>query len=177
MPSEKTLQLKKEVVSEISGKIKAAKSIVLADYRGLTVEQDTELRNALRKAGVEYKVVKNTLTSLAMKENGLGEMDAFLSGPTSIAMSDSDMIAPAKVMSEYARKFEKLELKAGVVEGKVVDVDGIKTLAELPPREVLIARVLGGLNAPITGLVNVLNGNIRGLAIVLNAIAEKKQSA
>jgi large subunit ribosomal protein L10 len=177
VPSEKMLQLKKEVVKGISEKVKAAKSIVLADYRGLTVEQDTELRNALRKAGVEYKVLKNTLTSLAMKENGLDEMDAFLKGPTSVAMSDSDLIAPAKIMAEYAKKFEKLELKAGVVEGKIVDVDGIKKLAELPPREVLIARVLGGLNAPITGLVNVLNGNIRGLAIVLNAIAEKKQSA
>ncbi len=177
VPSEKTLQLKKEVVKDISAKVKAAKSIVLADYRGLTVEQDTELRNALRKAGVEYKVLKNTLTSLAMKENGLDEMDAFLKGPTSVAMSDSDLIAPAKIMAEYAKKFEKLELKAGVVEGKIVDVEGIKQLAELPPREVLVARVLGGLNAPITGLVNVLNGNIRGLAIVLNAIAEKKQSA
>jgi large subunit ribosomal protein L10 len=92
-------------------------------------------------------------------------------------MSDSDVIAPAKIMAEYAKKFEKLELKAGVVEGKLVDVDGIKKIAELPSREVLVAKVLGGLNAPIAGLVNVLNGNIRGLAIVLNAIAEKKQSA
>ncbi len=177
MPSEKTLQAKKEIVKEISEKVKAAKTIVLADYRGLTVEQDTELRNALRKAGVEYKVLKNTLTSFAMKENGLDEVDAFLNGPTSVAMSDSDVIAPAKIMAEYAKKFEKLELKAGVVEGKLVDVDGIKKIAELPSREVLVAKVLGGLNAPIAGLVNVLNGNIRGLAIVLNAIAEKKQSA
>lgn len=177
MPSEKTLQLKKEVVKELSEKIKAAKSFILADYRGLTVEQDTELRNALRKAGVEYKVVKNTLTSLAIKENDISGIDSFLNGPTSIAMSDSDMIAPAKVMSEFAKKFDKLELKVGVVEGNVIDVDGIKQLADLPPREVLIAKVLGGFNAPISGLVNVLNGNIRGLAVALNAIAEKKQSA
>ncbi len=177
MPSEKTLQLKKEAVKELSEKIKAAKSFILADYRGLTVEQDTELRNALRKAGVEYRVVKNTLTSFAMKENDISGIDSFLNGPTSIAMSDSDMVAPAKVMSEFAKKFEKLELKVGVVEGNVIDVEGIKKLAELPPREVLIAKVLGGFNAPISGLVNVLNGNIRGLAIALNAIAEKKQSA
>ena len=177
MPSEKILQLKKETVKELSEKVKAAKSMVLADYRGLTVEQDTALRSALRKAGVEYKVVKNTLTRFAMKENGFDGLDSYLSGPTALAISDSDPVAPAKVLSEFAKKYEKLELKAGIVEGKIIDVDGIKALAELPPREVLIARVLGGFNAPISGLVNVLNGNIRGLVVALNAIAEKKAEA
>ena len=177
MPSEKILQQKQEVVKEISGKIKSAKSLILADYRGLTVEQDTELRNALRKAGVEYKVVKNTLTRFAAKENGLEGLDTFLNGPTAMALSDSDPVAPAKVLSEYAKKYEKLELKVGVVEGKVIDLNGIKALAELPSREVLIARVLGGFNAPISGLVNVLNGNIRGLVVALNAIAEQKANA
>lgn len=177
MPSEKILHLKQEVVQDLSEKIKSAKSIVLADYRGLTVEQDTELRSALRKAGVEYKVVKNTLTRFAMKKNGLDEIDSFLNGPTAMALSESDPVAPAKVLAEYAKKYEKLELKAGVVEGKVIDVNGVKALAELPPREVLIAKVLGGFNAPITGLVNVLNGNIRGLVVALNAIAEQKAQA
>ncbi len=174
MPSEKILQQKKDVVSELSSKIKAAKSIVFADYRGLTVEQDTELRSALRKAGVDYKVVKNTLTRLAANENGLEDLDPFLNGPTAMAISDSDPVAAAKVLAEYAKKFEKLELKVGVVEGKVIDVKGVIALAELPPREVLIAKVLGGFNAPISGFVNVLNGNLRGLAVALNAIAEKK---
>ncbi len=177
MPSENTLKQKKEVVKEISEKIKSAKALVFADYRGLTVEQDTELRNALRKAGVDYKVVKNTLTRFAAKENNLGGLDEFLNGPTAMALSDSDPVAPAKVLSEYAKKFEKLELKAGVVEGKIIDAEGIKALAELPPREVLIAKVLGGFNAPISGLVNVLNGNIRGLVVALNAIAEQKAQA
>lgn len=177
MPSEKILAHKKEVVQELSGKVKEAQSIILADYRGLTVEQDTELRNALRKAGVEYRVVKNTLTKFALKENGIEGIDEHLNGPTSIAMCNTDPVAPAKVLAEYAKKFEKLELKVGVVDGKVIDVNGIKQLAELPSKEVLIAKVLGGFNAPISGLVNVLNGNLRGLAIVLNAIAEKKQSA
>lgn len=177
MPSEKTLQAKKIVVNALSEKVKAAKSIVLADYRGLTVEQDTELRNALRKAGVEYKVVKNTLTRFAAKENGLDGLDPFLNGPTAMATSETDPVAPAKVLAEYAKKYDKLELKAGVVEGKVIDVNGIKALAELPPREVLIAKVLGTFNAPISGFVNVLNGNLRGLAVVLNAIAEKKAQA
>lgn len=177
MPSESTLLQKKEVVKALTEKIQAAKAIVLADYRGLTVEQDTELRNALRKAGVEYKVVKNTMTNFAMKESGITGVESFLNGPTSIAMSETDPIAPAKIMAEYAKKFDKLELKVGVVDGKVIDANEIKQLAELPSKEVLIAKVLGGFNAPLSGFVNVLNGNLRGLAVALNAIAEKKQSA
>lgn len=176
MPSNKILEQKKQVVTDLTEKIKSAQSIVLADYRGLTVEQDTELRNALRKAGVEYKVVKNTLTSLAMKESGI-ELDDFLTGPTAMAISSSDAVAPAKVLSEFAKKYEKLELKVGVVEGKVIDLEGVKALAELPSREVLIAKVLGGFNAPISGFVNVLNGNMRGLVVALNAIAEQKANA
>lgn len=176
MPKENTINQKREVVDGISSKMKNAKAMVFADYRGLTVEQDTELRSALRKAGVDYKVVKNTLTRFAAKENGLEGLDTFLNGPTAMASSDSDPVAPAKVLSEYAKKFEKLELKVGVVEGRVIDINGVKALAELPPREVLIARVLGGFNAPISGFVNVLNGNIRGLVVALQAIADQKAS-
>ncbi|NTV89631.1 MAG: 50S ribosomal protein L10 [Clostridiales bacterium] len=177
MAKENTINAKRAVVDEISGKIKNAKSIVLADHRGLTVEQDTELRNALRKAGIEYKVVKNTLTRFAAKQNGLDELDSYLNGPTAMATHATDPVAPAKVLSEYAKKFDKLELKAGVVEGKVIDLNGIKALAELPPREVLIARVLGGFNAPISGFANVLNANLTGLVRVLNAVAEKQATA
>jgi large subunit ribosomal protein L10 len=176
LPSQKILEQKQQVVKELTDKFKAAKGIVLADYRGLTVEQDTELRNAMRKAGVEYKVVKNSLSSFAMKELGITDIEKYLAGPTSIAMSETDLVAPAKVMTEYAKKFEKLEPKAGIVEGKVVGPEGIKALAELPPKEVLIARVLGGFMAPVSGLVNVLNGNVRGLVVALNAIAEKKSA-
>ncbi len=176
MPKENTLNQKREVIEGIGSKMKAAKGMVFADYRGLTVEQDTELRSALRKAGVEYKVVKNTLTRFAAKENGLEGLDTYLNGPTAMA-SSADAVAPAKILSEFAKKYEKLEIKVGVVEGKVIDVNGVKALAELPPREVLIARVLGGFNAPISGLVNVLNGNIRGLVVALNAIAEQKANA
>ncbi len=176
MPSQKILEQKKQIVSELSEKIKNAKSFVLADYRGLTVEQDTELRRALRKEGVEYKVVKNRLTKLAMEQNGFDSIVPYLEGPTAIALSE-DPVAPSKVLSEFAKKYEKLELKVGVVEGKVIDLEGIKALASLPSKEVLIAKVLGGLQAPIYGLVNVLNGNLRGLAVVLNAIKEKKEKA
>ena len=177
MPSNKVLEQKKQIVQGLTEKIKSAQSIVLADYRGLTVEQDTALRNALRAAGVDYKVVKNTLTSLAMKASGLEDLDGFLSGPTAMAISTTDAVAPAKILAEYAKKFEKLELKAGMVEGKVIDVDGIKALAELPSREVLIAKVLGGFNAPISGFVTVLNANLKGLVVALNAIAEQKTEA
>lgn len=177
MPSQKILEQKKSVVKELSEKIKSAKTIVFADYRGLTVEQDTELRNALRKAGVEYRVVKNTLTKFAAHENGINDLDSHFNGPTAMALSSTDVVAPAKVMAEYAKKFEKLEIKAGVVEGKIFDTEGIKALASLPPKEELIAKALGSMKAPITGLVNVLNGNIRGLVIALNAISEQKAKA
>jgi large subunit ribosomal protein L10 len=177
LPKEKVLSQKREVVEGISDKMKAAKAMVFADYRGLTVEQDTQLRNALRKAGVDYKVVKNTLTRFAANENGLNGLDTYLNGPTAMASSDSDPVAPAKILSEYAKKYEKLEIKVGVVEGKIIDSNGVKALAELPSREVLVARVLAGFNAPITGFVNVLNGNLRGLVVALNAIAEKKAEA
>lgn len=177
MPSEKILQQKKEVVQQLTEKMKSAKSMVFADYRGLTVEQDTELRNALRKAGVEYKVVKNTLTKLAANENGLEELGSHFSGPTSMALSSEDSIAPAKILVEYAKKYEKLELKVGVIEGKVFDVKSLEAIATLPSKEELLAKALGSLKSPITGLVNVLNGNIRGLVIALNAIAEQKANA
>ncbi len=177
LPSEKILEQKKGTVKILADKIKASKSLVFADYRGLTVEQDTEMRNALRKAGVEYKVVKNTLTKLALKENEISGLDEFLNGPTAMAISENDLVAPAKVLSEYAKKFDKFELKAGIVEGNILDLDGIKALAELPPKEVLIARVLGSMKAPLSGFVNVLNGNMRGLVVALNAIAEKKAEA
>jgi len=177
MPSAKVLEKKKKDVEALSQKISNAKGLVIADYRGITVEQDTELRSAMRKAGVEYKVVKNTLIKFAAKENGLEDLNSFLEGPTSMAISDTDPVAPAKVMSEFADKFESFEIKAGVLEGKIIDIDAIKALAKLPSREELIAKVLGGFNAPISGFVNVLNANIRGLVVALNAIAEQKAQA
>lgn len=175
MPSVAVLEEKKKIVSTLSEKIKVAKAFILADYRGLTVEQDTQLRQELRKEGIEYKVYKNTLTKFAARENGFSELDVFLEGPTAIAFSNEDPVAPAKVLSDFAKKFDKLELKVGVVEGKVVDVNGIKELASLPSRDELLAKVVGTLNAPITGFVNVLNGNLRGLVVALNAVKEQKE--
>ena len=176
VPSEKTLEKKKNIVSELSEKIKNATAIVFADYRGLTVEQDTELRNALRKAGVEYSVVKNTLTKLAANENGLNELEPHFNGPTSMAITTGDVVAPAKILTEFSKKYENLQIKVGVVEGKIFDAKAINALASLPPKEELLAKALGSMKSPMAGFVNVLNGNIRGLVIALNAIAEKQQA-
>ena len=176
MPSKQILEEKKNIVKQLTDKIANSKTVILVDYRGLTVEQDTELRTALRKANVNYEVVKNTLTRFAMNNNGYGEIDTYLNGPTAIAYSYEDVVAPAKVIAEFAKKFEHLEVKIGIVEGEVFDKSKISALAELPSREELIAKLLAGFNSPIAGFVNVLNGNLRGLVVALNAIAEKKSA-
>ena len=170
------INMKREIVKEIQQKIEKAQSIVLVDYRGLNVEEVTELRKKYIESNVEYKVYKNTMMRFAFKEAGFEGINEFLKGPNAVAFSYEDAIAPAKVTSEFAKDHKKLEIKAGLVDGKVVDVEEVKALADLPPREVLIAQVLGGLNAPITGFVNVLQGNIRNLAYALNAIKEKQEA-
>lgn len=176
MPSEKVLNLKKEKVKELADKMREAKSFVLADYRGLTVEQDTKLRREMRAAGVEYTVIKNSIIRFAAQENGYEGLNQYLEGPTAVAISLNDPVAPSKLLTKFAKEYEKLEIKAGVVEGKIVDINGIKAIASLPSKEELVAKVVGGLSGPLYGLVNVLNANIRGLVVALNAIAEKKQA-
>ncbi|AGC68980.1 50S ribosomal protein L10 [Thermoclostridium stercorarium subsp. stercorarium DSM 8532] len=175
VPSEKVLNLKKAKVKELSEKMKAAKSFILADYRGLTVEQDTKMRREMRAAGVEYTVIKNSIIRFAAQENGY-DLNQYLVGPTALAISLNDPVAPSKLLTKFAKEFEKLEIKAGVVEGKIVDINGIKAIASLPSKEELVAKVVGGLSGPLYGIVNVLNANIRGLVVALNAIAEKKQA-
>lgn len=175
MPSESALKEKQGIVKGINERLGKAKSAILVDYRGLTVEEDTDLRNRLRKANIEYKVIKNTYLVFAAKDNGFDELVPFLNGPTAIAISYDDEIAPSKILYEYSKDNEKLELKAGIVDGKIVNANDIMVLASLPPKEVLIAQVLGGMKAPMAGLVNVLNANIRGLVVALNAIAEQKR--
>ena len=177
MPSEAKLNSNKEIVKAITAELRESQGTVLVDYRGINVSQDTELRAAARKAGVKYSVVKNTMTRFAVKELGLDGLEASLSGPTAIATSASDPVAPAKVMSEYAKKFESVEIKAGVLGDKVLDVAGVLDLADMPPKEILVARMIGMIASPISGLVNVLNANIRGLAVALAAIVEKRGGA
>ncbi len=173
---EEKLQSKQALVDEIVEKIKAAQSIVLVNYRGLDVAEATELRAKYREAGVDYKVYKNTMMRRAFDECGFEDMAEFLKGPSAIAFSNEDIAAAAKITTEFTKTHQQVEIKAGLVDGKVISASEVDDLAKLPAKEVLIAQVLGGLNAPIQGLVNVLNGNIRGLAVVLKAIAEKKES-
>ncbi|GBG56007.1 50S ribosomal protein L10 [Sporomusaceae bacterium FL31] len=170
---------KQAVVAELKEKLANTKGAVLTNYRGLTVAQDTNLRRKLREAGVEYRVVKNTMTRIAANEVGLAGLDAHLEGPTAIAISFTDPVAPAKVISDFVKenKLEVLEVKAGIVEGQVIDAQGVKALAALPPREVLIAQVLAGMQSPIVGLVNVLQGSIRNLVYALDAVRQQKESA
>lgn len=164
MPSEKILNNKKAKVSELAEKLKEAKSVVLADYRGLTVEQDTQLRKELREAGVEYKVMKNSIINFAAKESNLEGLGEYLQGPTAIAISSTDEVAPSKILAKYAKQFDKLELKGGMVEGNIIDINGVMELASTPSREELLAKLIGSLQSPLYGL-----------AIALNAIAEKQE--
>lgn len=156
MPSAKVLEQKKTAVADMIEKLKTAQAGVLVDYRGLTVSEDTELRRKFREAGVDYTVVKNTLTRFAAKEVGLEELDGVLHGPTSLAISDSDPVAPAKIISDFAKSNEKVEIKAGFLDGKVISLDEIKTLANTPSRDTLIAKIMGSLNAPVSNLVRTL---------------------
>ncbi len=151
------VELKQPIVEEISAGIKDAQSVVLVDYRGLTVAQDTELRKALREAGVTYKVYKNTMVNFAIKGTAFEGLAPYLEGPSAMAYSSTDATAPARVLAEFAKKADKLELKGGVVDGTVYDANGIKTIASIPSREVLISRLLGSMQSPITNFARVMN--------------------
>jgi len=161
----KNRQLKEAKVLEIKEKMEKAQGIIFAQYQGLTVEQDTELRKVLREAGVEYKVYKNSLTTLAAKELGFGAIESVLEGPLSVAFGYEDPTAPARILNDFAKTHKKLELKAGIVQGEIFDAEKVQQLAKIPPREVLIAQLLGSFKAPLSNL-----------AYLINAIKEKKES-
>ena len=160
MPSNKILEEKKQVVEALASKLQSAQAGVLVKYEGITVADDTALRAALRKAGVEYSVMKNTLTGRACEIAGLGEMKQYLSGMTAIAVSQTDPLAPAKIMKEYADKIDCFEIKAGFVDGGVLDQAGVEALAATPSKEVLIAKMMGSLMSSLYGLAYVLQGKI-----------------
>lgn len=151
------IEIKKPVVEEISANIKDAASVVLVDYRGLTVEQDTQLRRNLREAGITYKVYKNTMMNFAFKGTDFEGLSEYLEGPSAIAISTEDATAPARVLSQFAKTAPKLEIKAGVVEGTVYDAKGMAAIADIPSREVLISRLLGSMKSPITNFARVMN--------------------
>ncbi|BCR04033.1 50S ribosomal protein L10 [Desulfuromonas versatilis] len=165
---------KDQLISELAEKLATAKAAFLADYRGLNVEKVNTLRGELRKAGVEYQVVKNTLLRIAAKNTGVECLEKYLEGPTAIAIVQQDPVAPAKVLSDFAKANDKFELKVGALDGKVLSIEDIKALSELPSREVLLAKVLGSLNAPASNFVGVLAAIPRSLVQVLAAIQDKK---
>lgn len=161
MPSAKALESKKQIVAELNEKINAATAGVLVDYKGLTVEEDTLLRKKLREAGVEYKVIKNTLINLALEGTGLEGLRECLENPTAIALSSDDVVA-AKVIGDFAKDNEKLEVKMGFLDGSVMSKDEVIALGKIPGKETLIAQLACGINSPLTKL-----------AVVLGQVAEK----
>ena len=165
---------KEAVVKELSEKFANAKSVVVTDYKGLNVAEITELRKKLREAGVDYTVVKNTLAKIAAQKVKIDDIIEILSGPTALAFGIEDAVSPAKVLVDFADEHGKLEIKGGVLNGELINLAKVKSLADIPPREVLLAAVFAGMKAPISGLVNVLQGNLRGLVMALNQIKEQK---
>ena len=165
MPSEKILEAKKKIVADLVADYKEAQSFVFVDARGLTVEQDTALRTEMRKNGVNYKVVKNTTLNLVFKELGIEGLDEMFKGPTAVAYSTEDMMAPAKVSKKFADDFEKLSIKGGIIEGKVATVAEVEALAAVPSKDVLLSQIVYALLFPITKL-----------AMLTKAAAEKLES-
>ncbi len=173
---EKAIEAKKQIVLEIKEKMEQSKGIIFYDYRGLNVEEVTDLRNKLRAQGVEYHVLKNSMLKRAADMLEISGLDETFAGPTAVAFGFSDPVAPAKVLVEFVKKVKKTEIKAGVLGTKVIDVKGIEALAELPSREQLIAQLAGTLQAPISGLARSLSGIICKLGYALNAVKEQKEA-
>lgn len=163
--SEASIAKKSQLVDEVAAKFEDAASVVIVDYRGLTVEEVTNLRRQLREAGVEMKVIKNGILSRAAKKAGLEGLDEVFTGPTAVAFSNEDVVAPAKIMNDFAKEASALEIKGGIIEGKVSSVEGIKELAALPNREGMLSMLLSVLQAPV-----------RNVAYAVNAVAEAKEN-
>ena len=164
-------------IAELKELISTSKCTVLVDFRGLTVAQDTELRRKMREAGVHYNVVKNTLLRIVAQEAGIEGLEPVLEQNTAIAVSPEDPVAVAKVVCDFAKTNDKLKVKVGILDGKVISAEEVKAVASLPPKEVLIAKVLGSMQAPISGFVNVLQGTIRNVVYALDAVRKAKESA
>ena len=153
MSNMKIMESKKTVVAQIKEKFEKAQTVVLVDYRGLTVAEDTELRSQLRAAGVEYQVLKNTMINLATKDMGFDGMAKYLEGPTAVAFGMTDMIAPAKILSDFSKAKKKMAIKCGVCDGAFLDANGVQALANLPSKEVLIAKIMGSMMSSVSKFV------------------------
>lgn len=168
---------KVELVNVMGAKLRDAKGVCLADFTGMTVERLSNLRVRCRKAGVEFKVIKNTLTRLALAEELRAPMDPYLVGPTAVALSLTDEVAAARVLAEFAKEFQSPRIKAGLVAGRVYNEAAINELAKLPSKEILLSRMLGGLRSPLQKLHTALSSPIRSLAMALSQVAEKAPAA
>ncbi len=166
---------KEQEVAELAAKFKRAKGSILTDFTGLSVEQISDLRRKLRQADTEYRVVKNTLMRRAAKDTAIEPLLARVQGPCALALSFTDPVAPAKVLSDFASKQEKLQIKAGVLQGRLLEREEVERLAKIPPREVLLAQLLGVLVAVPTSLVRVLNAVPAKMAYALAAIRDQKE--
>ncbi len=175
------VELKQPIIDEISASIKGAQSVVVVDYRGLTVAQDTQLRKELREAGVTYKVYKNTMMNFAFKGTDYESLVSVLEGPSAIAISTEDATAPARVLSKFAKNAPALEIKAGVVEGTFYDANGMKAVAAVPSREELLSKLLGSLQSPMANFARVIsriaeNGGAADVAEEAPADAESNEA-
>ena len=176
MPTHGVSPAKAAVVAEMKEKLESAQGAVLVGFTGLTVADVTKLRRKFREGGVEYKVIKNTLTRIAADELGYDGLDSHLEGPTALAYSAEDAVAPAKILKAFIQETTKAAWSgiSGWVDGQVIDAAAVNALADLPSREELIAKLLGSMQAPVSGLVNVLQGNIRNVVYALEAVRAKK---
>lgn len=171
------VELKQPIVQAIVDDITGAQSVVLVNYRGLTVAEDTELRKQLREAGVIYKVCKNTMMKRAFEGTDFAQLDEYLEGPSAIAISKEDATAPARILCKFAKTAKALEVKAGVVEGTVYDNSGVEELSKIPGREELLSKLLGSLQSPITNLARVLNQIAEQNGAPAEAAAEEAPAA
>ncbi len=176
MPNANILLEKQAIVAQLAEKMKSASAGVLVEYKGITVENDTKLRRELRQAGVDYSVVKNTLVRRAANEIGFEELDTHLNGTTAMAISNGDPLAPAKILCNYAKSNESFRIKVGFIDGKVVSDSEVKQLAAIPSREILIAKMLGSLNAPISKFVYVLDAIAKKGGEAVEAPAEEAEA-
>lgn len=174
----KNAQMKREAVAQIREMVEKSQSMVMVSTTGVTVAEVTALRNKFREAGVEYKVLKNTLVRRALDDLDIRSLDHLLEGPSAFAFGVKDPVAPAKIISDYIAesKSNKITIKAGLVNGEYLDVAGVQALAKLPSREVLLAKMMGSLNAPATNLVGVLSATLRSLVYAVDAVRKQKES-
>jgi large subunit ribosomal protein L10 len=165
---------KVEAVNDVKERLSRAKSLVVTDYRGLTVAEMTDLRNKLRAQGVEYKIVKNRLAKIALRESNMNTLDEYLKGTTALAFGLKDPVSPAKVLSEFAKGNDKLKIIGGIMDNNVLDAKGIDVLAKLPSREILLSRMLGSLIGPVQKVAYGLNQTVARIAYAVDAVARQK---